>query len=87
VSDAEALAIIDGLRPGMQESAREGRLRREPAVFRRQGRPCPRCGAPIRARAGGLGRSPSGLATAGPAPRHPAGDDNRTTFWCPQCQL
>jgi endonuclease VIII len=67
LSDAEALAIIDGLRPGMQASARAGRPQSEPAVSRRQGRPCPRCGAPIRARS--------------------QGDDNRTTFWCRQCQL
>lgn len=67
LSDAEALAIIDGLRPGMQESARNGRPQRRPAVFRRHGRPCPRCGAKIRARS--------------------QGDDNRTTFWCSQCQL
>jgi endonuclease-8 len=67
VSDAEALAIIDGLRPGMQDSARDGHPQRAPAVFRRQGRRCPRCGGPIRARS--------------------QGDDNRTTFWCSQCQL
>jgi endonuclease VIII len=53
ISDAEALAAIDGLRPGMQESANDGRPKREAAVFRRQGRPCPRCGAPIRAKSQG----------------------------------
>jgi endonuclease-8 len=67
VSDQEALSIIDGLRPGMLYSARHGRMERPPRVFRRNGRPCPRCGARIRARS--------------------QGDDNRTTFWCPECQL
>jgi endonuclease VIII len=106
VSDAEALAVIEAVRPGMLESARNGHTRGRSSVYRQAGRPCPRCGSVIRARAGGLGRSPSGtpparhpasperaapessswLAKAGPAPRHPAGDDNRTTFWCPGCQ-
>ncbi len=67
VADAEALAIVDGLRPGMRESARHGFMRGESRVFRRAGRPCPRCGAKIQARS--------------------QGDDNRTTFWCPGCQL
>jgi endonuclease-8 len=86
VTDAEAVAIISGLRPRMLHSARTGAMDREPRVFRRHGRPCPRCGTTVLARAGGLGRLPSGLAKAGPAPRHPASDDNRTTFWCPGCQ-
>lgn len=86
VSDAEAVALVDAIRPGMFQSATTGRTEREPNVFRRAGRPCPRCGARIRALAGGLGRSTSGLAEAGLPPRRPAGDDNRTTFWCPGCQ-
>jgi endonuclease VIII len=86
VTDAEAVAIIEGLRPRMLESAQTGRMRDEPRVFRRNGRPCPRCATTIAALAGGWGRSPSGLTETGPAPRHPAGDDNRTTFWCPGCQ-
>jgi endonuclease VIII len=86
VTDAEAVAIIEGLRPRMLESARTGRMRDEARVFRRNGRPCPRCGTAIAARAGGWGRSPSGLTEAGRARRHPAGDDNRMTFWCPGCQ-
>jgi endonuclease-8 len=36
------------------------------AVYRRAGRPCPRCGVPIRSRG--------------------QGDDNRTAYWCPDCQ-
>jgi endonuclease-8 len=87
VTDAEAVAIIEAIRPRMSRSAQLGPLEDEPRVFRRNGRPCPRCATKILARAGGLGRSPSGLAMAGPAPRLPAGDDNRTTFWCPGCQL
>jgi endonuclease VIII len=86
VSDAEAIGVIDAARPRMFESARTGRQGEGRQVFRRHGEPCARCGTTIRARAGGLGRSPSGLAQTGPAPRHPAGDDNRTTFWCPGCQ-
>ncbi|MGH2894689.1 MAG: Fpg/Nei family DNA glycosylase [Solirubrobacteraceae bacterium] len=86
VSDEEAMAVISGIRPRMQHSARHGRMDGEARVFRRAGRPCPRCGAKVLARADGLGRSPSGLATTGAAVRRRAGDDNRTTFWCPGCQ-
>jgi endonuclease-8 len=78
VSDAEAVAIIGGIRPRMLHSAQTGRMNDGPRVFRRAGRPCPRCGTTVLARAGGLGRSRSGLL--------PASDDNRTTFWCPGCQ-
>ncbi len=66
VSDAEALAVIEAVRPGMLESARNGHARGRPSVYRQAGRPCPRCGTKIRARG--------------------AGDDNRTSFWCPGCQ-
>jgi endonuclease VIII len=78
VSDAEAVAIIGGIRPRMLHSAQTGRMNDGPRVFRQAGRPCPRCGTVVLARAGGLGRSPSGPL--------PAGNDNRTTFWCPGCQ-
>jgi endonuclease-8 len=47
VTDAEAVAIIDGLRPRMLESARSGRMLEQARVFRRNGRPCPRCGTKI----------------------------------------
>jgi endonuclease VIII len=67
LSDAEARSIIEGVRPRMLASAQTGRMAGEPRVFRRHRRPCPRCGATIRARG--------------------QGDDNRTTFWCPGCQL
>jgi endonuclease-8 len=53
VSDAEARAIIEGVRPRMLGSARTGRISGAPRVFRRQGRPCPRCGTTIQARPGG----------------------------------
>jgi endonuclease VIII len=86
VSDAEAVAIIEAARQRMRQSAETGDQSAGLHVFRRHGRPCPRCGTRIQARAGGFGRSPSGLAGRGLAPRHPAGDDNRTTFWCPGCQ-
>jgi len=86
VSDAEALAIIDAVRPRMIRSGLEGPRTIEPRVYRRAGRPCPRCGATVVSRAGGSGRSPSRLAETGPAPRLPAGDANRTTYWCPGCQ-
>jgi endonuclease-8 len=53
VTDAEALAIIAGMRPRMMYSALHGRMRDEPRVFRHNGRPCPRCGARILARGQG----------------------------------
>jgi endonuclease-8 len=66
VSDEEALRIVRVTRPRMQESARDGHQDRFRTIYRRAGRPCPRCGAPIRERG--------------------QGDDNRTTYWCEQCQ-
>jgi endonuclease-8 len=66
VSDEEALSIVRLTRPRMQESARDGHQDRFRTIYRRAGRPCPRCGAPIRERG--------------------QGDDNRTTYWCEQCQ-
>jgi endonuclease-8 len=53
VSDAEALAVIDAVRPGMLESARNGHASRRPSVYRQSGRPCPRCGSVIRGRGQG----------------------------------
>jgi endonuclease-8 len=49
----------------MQEAVDHGRGDR--AVFKRSGRPCPRCGTKIRSRG--------------------QGDANRTTYWCPSCQV
>lgn len=49
VSDAEASAIIEAVRAGMRQSAQTGYLDAAQArVYRRAGRPCPRCGTPIR---------------------------------------
>jgi endonuclease-8 len=67
VSDAEAVAIISGMRPRMQRSSVHGHRAIQPRVYGLAGRPCPRCGAPIRARG--------------------QGDANRTTYWCPGCQV
>lgn len=53
VTDDEAVAIIKGVRPRMLDSATAGRMRDEPRVFRRNGRPCPRCGTTVRARGQG----------------------------------
>ena len=53
VTDAEARAIIEGVRPRMLVSARTGRMKDEPRVFRRHGRPCPRCATTIQARGQG----------------------------------
>ena len=86
VTDEEAVAIITGLRPRMMRSAQTGRMEGEARVFRRNGRPCPRCGAAVLARAEGLGRSASGRGGGAPVGRLPAGENNRTTFWCPGCQ-
>jgi endonuclease-8 len=44
VSDGEALAIVEAVRPRMQHSAEHGFQRREEQVYEREGRPCPRCG-------------------------------------------
>jgi endonuclease-8 len=53
VSDAEALAAIERVRPRMQLSAEDGPRRISPRVYRRTGRACPRCGTPVRARGQG----------------------------------
>ena len=66
VSDDEALALVRSIRPGMQQSALDGRQDAHRVVYGRAGRPCPRCGATIRSRG--------------------QGDDNRITYWCPDCQ-
>jgi endonuclease-8 len=53
VSDEEATAIISLVRPRMLASAQTGRMDGEPRVFRRNGRPCRRCGGQILARGQG----------------------------------
>jgi endonuclease-8 len=53
VTDDEALAIVRGVRAPMLESATTGHPERLMQVYNRPGRPCPRCGARIRARGQG----------------------------------
>jgi endonuclease VIII len=53
VSDEEALAVVGAARPRMLASATRGHQDRDHRVYRRAGRPCPRCGARIRARGQG----------------------------------
>jgi len=53
VSDAEALAIVDAVRPRMLASAELGKRARQDRVYNRAGLPCPRCGARIRSRGQG----------------------------------
>jgi endonuclease VIII len=49
VSDGEALAVVHGLRPLMRASVERGGHPGDLLVYERAGRPCPRCGTPIRA--------------------------------------
>ena len=80
VTDADALRVIELVRPYMDRSARNGGrvVTYEPdepvrahehrtLVYNRSGQPCRRCGTVIKSRG--------------------QGDDNRTTYWCPDCQL
>jgi endonuclease-8 len=67
VSDAEAVAVIEVVRPPMQRSAEDGPRAIKPQAYKRTGQPCPRCGGRIQARG--------------------QGDANRTTYWCPGCQI
>jgi endonuclease-8 len=55
VSDEEAVAIIDGVRPRMLASGTRGPRYAGVQLYRRVGRPCPRCGTPIRSRPQGEG--------------------------------
>jgi endonuclease-8 len=48
VSRAEALAVIEAVRPPMQRSAVAGPRASRPRVYGLGGRPCPRCGARLR---------------------------------------
>jgi endonuclease-8 len=52
VSDAEALAVIEAIRPRMQASVEEG-FPKKLQVYKRTGRPCTRCGARIEERGQG----------------------------------
>jgi endonuclease-8 len=53
VSDEEALAVVSAARPRMLAAAAQGHQDRDHRVYGRAGRPCPRCGARIRARGQG----------------------------------
>jgi endonuclease-8 len=53
VSDADALSVIDAIRPRMLRSGLEGPRAIGPRVYKFAGRPCPRCGGFIRARGQG----------------------------------
>ena len=53
VSDDEALAVVRAARPGMQQSASDGMQDRHRTIYGRAGRPCPRCGEPLRSRGQG----------------------------------
>jgi endonuclease-8 len=86
VSDDEALAVIAALRPRMMRSALEGPRAIQARVYNRARQPCPRCAIPIAARAGGYAPLAVQARLSGAAPRRPAGDANRTTYWCPTCQ-
>ena len=47
VSDDEARAIVRATRPGMQQSALDGKQHLHRVVYKQAGRPCPRCGEQI----------------------------------------
>jgi endonuclease-8 len=53
VSDEEALRVIEAVRPRMLRSGAGGPRSVELHVYRRAGRPCPRCGRPLLARGQG----------------------------------
>ncbi|HEX6712905.1 MAG TPA: DNA-formamidopyrimidine glycosylase family protein [Thermoleophilaceae bacterium] len=52
VSDDEALAVINAIRPLMQKSASDG-FPKDVQIYKRAGTPCPRCGTTIKARGQG----------------------------------
>jgi len=53
ISDAEALSILEYVRPRMRRSGDLGPRTTRHKIYDRAGRPCPRCGATIRARGQG----------------------------------
>jgi len=59
VSDEEALAIMRALRPRMEQSAEHGHRAVKREIYERAGRPCPRCGTPIRQRGQGDANRPT----------------------------
>jgi len=65
VREEHLRGLLSWLAEQMRASAAGAATRRN--VYRRAGRPCPRCGAVIRSRG--------------------QGDQNRTAYWCPGCQV
>jgi endonuclease-8 len=65
VPDEQLRHVAQAAHDLMHEAVEKGRGDR--AVYKRAGRPCPRCGTKIRSRG--------------------QGDANRTTYWCPSCQV
>ena len=55
VADDEALAVVRGVRPLMQGSARHGRQSDYRVIYDKAGLPCPRCGPPALIEARGQG--------------------------------
>jgi endonuclease-8 len=53
VSDAEAVSILEHMRPRMRRSGELGPGAISHHIYNRAGRPCPRCGGPVRARGQG----------------------------------
>ena len=53
VPDAEVLEILRAVRPRMRQSAQDGMQDRFKTIYGTAGRPCPRCGTPVRSRAQG----------------------------------
>jgi endonuclease-8 len=53
VSDDEAVAIVEAMRPRMLVSAREGPRTIAPRVYGKTRQPCPRCGTPVAAKGQG----------------------------------
>ncbi|HVW17823.1 MAG TPA: DNA-formamidopyrimidine glycosylase family protein [Solirubrobacteraceae bacterium] len=59
VGDEEVARIVELTRPGMLQSARDGRQDRHRVVYGAAGRPCPRCGEIVRRRGQGDGNRPT----------------------------
>jgi endonuclease-8 len=65
VDDSELRAVLEAAHAQMRTALDGPRPPRR--VYRRAGRPCPRCGALVRSA--------------------PQGDNARTAYWCPACQV
>ena len=53
VSDADLLALVEAVRPRMQRSAEQGPRAIGARVYGHAGRPCPRCGTPVKTKGQG----------------------------------